>query len=109
MLGKVIYLFKYDLIAKYANACDSIKSPLKLYSSIKLTEHLDINFFMLLMINLFFLPPPVNNICLGYVLKKFKARCIDLTVNIDKVAAPSLRSNWFKLWKFKSFTSNDLG
>ena len=29
----------------------------------------------------------------SFHLKKFKAKCMDLTVNIDKVAAPSLRSN----------------
>jgi len=57
VLGNVINFFKYDLIAKYANAWDSIKSPSYLNLSITKVGQFN-NLLMLLKINLFFLPPP---------------------------------------------------
>ena len=55
--GNEIGKFKKDLIARYAKACDSTKSPWILSSSINLI--LLLIFFSILSIkNLFFLPPP---------------------------------------------------
>ena len=52
---------KYDLIARYPKACDSIKSPFKLKLSI-FSIDMFLKFFRYSLIvstkNLFFLPPP---------------------------------------------------
>ncbi len=59
--GKEIGNLRYDLIARYAKAWDSTKSPSILISSISLI--LLLIFFPILSIkNLFFLPPPQANI-----------------------------------------------
>ena len=55
-------------MAKYAKAWDSIKSPLKLKSSINFSE--PVNFFLMLsIIYLFFLPPPESSTKFGFFFK----------------------------------------
>ena len=61
VFGNELGKFKKDLIAKYPNACDSIKSPLKPYLSILSKTKLFLLFRLSLIQSIkaiFFLPPP---------------------------------------------------
>ena len=76
-----------DLIAKYAKACDSIKSPLIPKLSINSIFYL--NFFCIRSNkNLFFRPPPHTKILLSKIFNNIYIIII-LAENSVKVAAPS--------------------
>ena len=92
MLGKLIGNFLIDLIARKAKACDSIKSPLMLNSSINFKLILLGRFFLIPSTRiLFFRPPPQTKISINFILfkKDDKDSPKILAVNSVKVAAPS--------------------
>ena len=112
VLGKDIGNFKIDLTAKNAKACDSIKSPSILKSSINFRLiSFDRFSFILLIKTLFFLPPPQINILfilfLDFFKKKDNSSLRILAVNSVSVATPSSRFNPLVKEISKSFVSKD--
>ena len=99
-----------DLIDKNAKACDSIKSPSILNSSIATTSHFNL-FFIFSNINLFFLPPPdnINFILLSLCIfvSFFNLQHIFSAVYSVIVAAPSSKERPLTKPRSKSFISND--